>query len=60
MVSFSSPEDIKTLGKRLREICDDFEDFEVEELVLYGTVEERLMRADLLYNTAYDLTCISP
>ena len=60
MVSFSSPEDIKTLRKRLRDIHDDFEGFEVEELVLYGTVEERLMSAGLSYNTAYEPTCIPP
>ena len=60
MVSFSSPEDIKTLRKRLREIHEDFEDIEVEELVLYGTVEERLMGARLSYNTAYEPECIPP
>jgi hypothetical protein len=33
MVSFSSPENIKALRARLGEIDQDFEGFEVEELV---------------------------
>ena len=54
MVSFSSPEKIKAFRRRLREIYRDFENFEVEELVLYGTVEERLMKAGLSYNISYE------
>jgi uncharacterized Fe-S cluster-containing radical SAM superfamily protein len=53
MVSFSSPEAISDLRRRLRQIHDDFEDFEVEELALYGKVEERLLKAGLLYDKAY-------
>jgi uncharacterized Fe-S cluster-containing radical SAM superfamily protein len=49
MVSFSSPENIEALRKRLMEIDEDFKDFEVEELALYGKVEERLRRAGLTY-----------
>ena len=60
MVSFSSPENIKTLKRRLREINEDFEDFEVEELVGYGKVEERLIKAGLLYHTAHEPSCIPP
>jgi uncharacterized Fe-S cluster-containing radical SAM superfamily protein len=60
MVSFSSPENIKALRTRLREIDEDFEDFEVEELVLYGKVEERLVKASLVYDTAHEPTCIPP
>ncbi|MDH4204024.1 MAG: radical SAM protein [Desulfobacteraceae bacterium] len=60
MVSFSSPENIKDFKRRLREIHKDFEDFEVEELVLYGTVEERLIKAGLSYNSAYEPECIPP
>ena len=56
MVSFSSPENIKDLKRRLREIRQNFEDFEVEELALYGLVEKRLMRAGLSYNKAYEPT----
>ncbi len=60
MVSFSSPENIKTLKTRLKEIDEDFEDFEVEEIALYGKVEERLMKAGLRYDNAHDPTCIPP
>jgi uncharacterized Fe-S cluster-containing radical SAM superfamily protein len=60
MVSFSSPENIKALRKRLRDIDEDFEDFEVEELVLYGKVEERLIKAGIIYHTAYEPSCIPP
>jgi uncharacterized Fe-S cluster-containing radical SAM superfamily protein len=60
MVSFSSPENIKALRVRLREIDKDFEDFEVEELVLYGKVEERLIKAGLIYNTSHEPSCIPP
>ncbi len=60
MVSFSSPENIKALRARLSEIKEDFEDFEVEELVLYGKVEERLMKAGLGYDTGYAPNCRPP
>lgn len=54
MVSFSSPENIKAFSRRLRQIHEDFEDFEMEELVLYPTVEERLLKSGLSYHSAYD------
>ena len=54
MVSFSSAENIKALRMRLKEIDEDFEDFEAEELALYGKVEERLLKAGLEYDTAYE------
>ena len=54
MVSFSSPEKIKAFRRRLRGIHEEYEDFEVEELVLYGTVERRLLKAGLSYYTAYE------
>ncbi len=60
MVSFSTPENIKGFKRRLGEIHEDFEDFEVEELALYGTVEERLMKAGLEYDMAHEPTCIPP
>lgn len=52
MVSFSSLENIKAFRGRLRKINEAFKDFEVEELVLYGTVEERLIKAGILYKSA--------
>ena len=48
MVSFSSPDNIKALRRRLKQIGEDFEHFEVEELALYGKVEERLLKAGLM------------
>ena len=60
MVSFSSPENIKALRARLREIDEDFEDFEVEELMLYGKVEERLLKAGLAYDSAHEPTRSPP
>jgi uncharacterized Fe-S cluster-containing radical SAM superfamily protein len=54
MVSFSSAANIKALRMRLKEIDEDFEDFEAEELALYGKVEERLLKAGLKYDTAYE------
>jgi len=53
MVSFSSRENIRVLRRRLREIQEDFEQFEVEEVALYGKVAERLMKADLFYDKTY-------
>jgi hypothetical protein len=32
----------------------------VEELALYGKVEERLMKAGVSYNTAHEPRCIPP
>jgi uncharacterized Fe-S cluster-containing radical SAM superfamily protein len=60
MVSFSSPENIKALRTRLGQIDKGFEHFEVEELLLYGNVEERLMKAGLIYDTAHEPACIPP
>ncbi len=53
MVSFSPPEGIRDLRRRLSAIHSDFADFEVEELVLYGDVEERLRKANIAYRTAH-------
>jgi uncharacterized Fe-S cluster-containing radical SAM superfamily protein len=45
MTSFSPPENLAALRKRLREITPWFDDFEQEELALYGDVERRLAEA---------------
>ena len=50
MVSFSPPESVEALRTRLREIEEDFDDFEIEELILYRDVEERLKNAKLLHH----------
>ncbi len=53
MVSFSPPENVMRLGRRLRAIHPDLEDFEKEELILYPAVEERLRKFGIKYFTAY-------
>jgi uncharacterized Fe-S cluster-containing radical SAM superfamily protein len=54
MVSFSPPDHLATLRARLEAIRHDFADFEVEELVFYGGVKDRLERAGIAYRTAYE------
>lgn len=53
MISFSSPKHISALRKRLRSINTAFENFEVEELILYPPVEERLKKLGVAYKTGY-------
>ncbi|MCL4537052.1 MAG: radical SAM protein [Nitrospirae bacterium] len=60
MISFSTQENIKALRKRLKTIHPAFEDFEVEELILYPHVEERLKRLNITYYTAYRPDNIPP
>jgi len=60
MVSFSSDEAIESLRAQLGAIAARFADFEVEELVLYGDVAERLEAAHIRYRTAYSPRSIPP
>jgi uncharacterized Fe-S cluster-containing radical SAM superfamily protein len=60
MVSFSSEEKIESLRKRLGQIAPRLSDIEVEELVLYGNVEERLRKANISCGVAYMPTNIPP
>jgi uncharacterized Fe-S cluster-containing radical SAM superfamily protein len=53
MVSFSPPENVSALRKRLAAISPSFEDIEIEELALYGSVEERLRKAKIGHGGAY-------
>jgi uncharacterized Fe-S cluster-containing radical SAM superfamily protein len=53
MVSFSPPENIRALRKRLKAMAPEFGDFEEEELILYPRVEERLRRLGIKYRTAH-------
>jgi uncharacterized Fe-S cluster-containing radical SAM superfamily protein len=53
MISFSSNDNIHTLRKRLRAINPAFEDFEVEELILYPAVEERLKKLKIEFRTGH-------
>lgn len=52
MISFSSADSVRALRKRLRAIDPAFEDFEVEELILYPAVEERLRAHRIRYLSA--------
>jgi len=49
MISFSSPEAVNTMKKRLSNIRKDFAEVEIEELVVYGDLEDRLIKANLLH-----------
>ncbi|VVB97561.1 7-carboxy-7-deazaguanine synthase [uncultured archaeon] len=53
MISFSQPENITALRKRLKAINPAFENFEVEELILYPSVEKRLKKLKVNYMTGY-------
>lgn len=53
MTSFSPPENIAALKKRLKAISHAFENFEVEELILYPAVEERLRKLKVNYITCH-------
>lgn len=60
MVSFSPAENIIVLRKRLKAINPAFQDFEVEELFLYPSVEERLKRSKVEYVTGYKPKAVPP
>jgi uncharacterized Fe-S cluster-containing radical SAM superfamily protein len=52
MVSFSPPENIQALRGRLKSIRADLGDMEIEEIILYLHVEERLKKFHIPYYTA--------
>ncbi len=58
MVSFSTPEDVRSLQERLAAIGID--ETEVEELVLYGNVEKRLRKVGIPCVAGYDPSGIPP
>jgi len=53
MISFSPAKNIRALRKRLKASNPAFEDFEVEELIFYPSVEERLKRLKVSYITGH-------
>ncbi len=53
MISFSPVENIRALRKRLNVLNPSFEDFEVEELILYPSVEGRLRKLKINYITGH-------
>lgn len=60
MISFSPPERIRALRKRLRSLNAGWEDFETEELILYPAVEKRLKRMGIQYRTGHRPDAIPP
>jgi uncharacterized Fe-S cluster-containing radical SAM superfamily protein len=48
MISFFSPEAVEAMKKRLGNIRRYLAEFEIEELVVYGDLEDRLIEANLL------------
>ncbi len=60
MTSFSAPDNIKALRRRLKYTCRDFEEFEAEEIILYPHVEERLRKLGITYHTAHRPDNIPP
>jgi len=60
MVSFSPPVSREELARRLGAIHPAFRDFEVEELILYPQVEERLRRRKISYFSAYRPAAVPP
>jgi hypothetical protein len=60
MISFSPPERISALRRRLKVIHAGLEDFEIEELILYPAVQERLRRMGIQYRTAHRPESIPP
>jgi uncharacterized Fe-S cluster-containing radical SAM superfamily protein len=53
MISFSPHKNIVALKKRLKAIDPVFKDFEVEELILYPPVLERLKKRNIRFLTGY-------
>lgn len=53
MISFSTRENIAAFRKRLKAIHPAFEGFEVEELILYPAVKERLEKRKIEYFSGY-------
>jgi hypothetical protein len=60
MISFSPVDNVKALERRLGAINPSFADIEVEELVLWGDVQERLEKAAIEYGAAYEPQNIPP
>lgn len=59
MVSFSEPKNIRKLGERLAAIAPSLKkEMEIEELILYPHVVNRLKKAGLGYNVGHDPDCV--
>ncbi len=53
MASFSPPENVAALRRRLASVAPPMAEIEIEELVLYGDVAERLRELGIEYRRAY-------
>ncbi len=60
MTSFSPPANVSMLRKRLRSIHPSLAEFEVEELILYPAVAERIRKMNLPYRTAHQPDRVPP
>lgn len=60
MISFSSFEHIQQLKKKLKAIHPQFYNVEIEELILYPSIEKRLKRYNTTFHTAYKPDNIPP
>ena len=60
MVSFSALADVSRLRQRLMAMDRRFSDIEIEELALYGDVEQRLRQRKIRYRSSYPPQSIPP
>ncbi len=60
MVSFSPPEHVEALSRLLAAIAAPLGEIEIEELVLYGDVGERLKQLGISFRSAYSPRRIPP
>lgn len=60
MVSFSPPQHVEALSLRLAAIAPPLGEIEVEELVLYGDVGERLKQLGIGYRSSHGPRRVSP
>ncbi len=59
MVSFSEPKNIRKLGERLAAIAPFLKkEMEIEELILYPHVVNRLRKAQLEFAVGHDPGCV--
>lgn len=60
MVSFSTPDAVEELRRRLRAIHAPYADLEIEEVTLYPGIEERLRKRGLAWNAGHGPDAIPP
>jgi len=60
MISFSSFKNIQQLKKKLKAIHPHFHNVEIEELILYSSIEKRLKRYNTAFHTAHKPDSLPP